>query len=102
MAALFVALAAIYLGAFGPRFRWKGAALLLAAMVGAGIVATIGAARDAQAMGLSFGITPSSVLLALGEQALFAFSFYGLAALARWAHLGLTRDDTDRHGVHHP
>jgi hypothetical protein len=95
MAALFVALATIYLGAFGPPFRWRGAALLLAAMTGAGVVATISAAREAQAAGLSFGITPGSVLFALIEQAIFAFSFYGLAALARWAHLGLTRNDTD-------
>lgn len=95
MAALFVALAAIYLGAFGPRFRWKGAGLLLAAMTGAGIVATTSAAREAQAAGLSFGITPSSVLLGLSAQAIFAFSFYGLASLVRWAHLGLTGGKTD-------
>ena len=95
MAALFVALAAIYLGAFGPQFRWKGAALLVVAVAGAGIVATISAARNAHGAGLSFGITPGSVLFGLAEQAIFASFFYGLAALARWAHLGLTGDRND-------
>jgi hypothetical protein len=96
MITLLVAIAAIYLGAFGPRFRWKGAGALVAVMIGAGIVATFGAAREARAAGLSFGITPGSVLLGLGEQAIFAFSFYGLAALARWAHHGLTGGGVDR------
>jgi hypothetical protein len=96
MAALFVALAAIYLGAFGPRFLWKGAASLVAVMIGAGIVATVGAAREAQAAGFSFGLSPESVLLGLGEQAIFAFGFYSLAALARWAHRGLTGGGVDQ------
>jgi hypothetical protein len=34
-------------------------------------------------------------MLGLSEQAIFAFSFYGLAALARWAHAGLVGDKTD-------
>lgn len=96
MAALFVALTAIYLGAWGPRFLWRGAALLVAIMIGTGLIATWATARHAQVAGLIFQITPTSVLLGLGEQAIFAFSFYGLAALARWAHLGLTGSDADR------
>jgi hypothetical protein len=84
MTIVFVALAASYLGAWGPRFRWKGAAILAAIMIVAGIVATWVAAREAQTDGMSFRITPASALLGLGEQTLLVFSFYGFAVMARW------------------
>jgi hypothetical protein len=96
MTALFVALSALYLGAWGPRFLWRGAAMLVAIMIGTGLIATWAAARDAQVAGLIFQITPTSALLGLGEQAIFAFGFYSLSALARWAHLGLTGNDGER------
>jgi hypothetical protein len=70
--------------------------MLVAIMIGTGLIATWAAARAAQATGLIFQITPTSVLLGLGEQAIFAFSFYGLATLARWAHLGLTGSNAER------
>jgi hypothetical protein len=80
---IIVAVLALALGAFGPRFRWRGAALMLAVMLGAGAVATVAAALDAQALGLRFVVTPWSVVTALAGQALFCFGLYGLSAATR-------------------
>jgi hypothetical protein len=90
MAALFVALSAIYLGACGPRLFWKGAAILTIVMVAVGLLATATVAHDAGKAGLLFRITLDSLMQGLAKQAIFAFGFYGLAALAGWAHRGLT------------
>lgn len=83
LAGIIVAMIALMLGAFGPRFRWRGAALMLTVMLIAGILATLDTAREAQSLGLRFVVTPWSVLIALAGQALFAFGFYGMAVLAR-------------------
>lgn len=90
MIGLIAALIAIYLGAAGPRFRWRGASLLAGAAVAIGIVATVGAARDASQQGLSLVVTPASLILGLLLQAVFMLAFYALAALARWSARGLT------------
>ncbi len=95
MAGLLVALAAIYLGAYGPRFWWRGGALLVVVMVAAGIGATIQAANDAREAGLGFGVTPASIALGLIGQAVFASSFYGLSALGMWSYRGLTQADSE-------
>lgn len=91
MLGLLAALIAIYLGAAGPRFRWKGAAWLCAIAVVIGLVATILAAREAGAKGGELVVTPASVLIGLSLQAIFMLTFYGMAMLARWSWRGLTR-----------
>jgi hypothetical protein len=96
MPGLLVALAAIYLGAFGPRFWWRGATVLVAVMIAAGVVATYQAANDAHAAGLHFAITPASIAIGLGGQTLFAMAFYGMALLCWWSYRGLTKPDTER------
>jgi hypothetical protein len=82
---LIAALLAVYLGAFGPRFRWRGASLLAGASVAIGLVATALAARAAAEQGLRFAVTPTSVLQGLILQAVFMLTFYGMAALAGWS-----------------
>jgi hypothetical protein len=95
MLGLLAAFIAIYLGAAGPRFRWKGACWLAAAAVTIGIVATILADREAGAKGGELVVTPASVALGLILQAIFMLTFYGLAMLARWSWRGLTRDPAE-------
>lgn len=95
MLGLLAAFIAIYLGAAGPRFRWKGAAWLAGAAVMIGIVATIMADHEASAKGGHLVVTPASVLLGLLLQAIFMMTFYGLATLARWSWRGLTRDPAE-------
>jgi len=92
MLGLLAAFIAIYLGAAGPRFRWKGASWLAVAAVIIGIAATLMADREASARGAQFLVTPVSVALGLVLQAIFMMTFYGLAMLARWSWRGLTRD----------
>jgi hypothetical protein len=92
MLGLLAAFIAIYLGAAGPRFRWKGASWLAVAAVIIGIAATLMADREASARGAQFLVTPLSVALGLVLQAIFMMTFYGLAMLARWSWRGLTRD----------
>lgn len=92
MLGLLAAFIAIYLGAAGPRFRWAGASWLAAVAVIVGIAATMMADREASARGAEFVVTPVSVALGLGLQAVFMLTFYGLAMLARWSWRGLTRD----------
>jgi hypothetical protein len=92
MLGLLAALIAIYLGAAGPRFRWKGASWLAAAAVTIGVVATMMAASGARSMGADFAVTPASLVLGLLLQAIFMLTFYGLSMLARWSWRGLTRD----------
>lgn len=92
MLGLLAAFIAIYLGAAGPRFRWKGASWLAVAAVIIGIAATLLADREASARGAQFLVTPLSVVLGLVLQAIFMMTFYGLAMLARWSWRGLTRD----------
>ena len=91
MLGLLAAFIAIYLGAAGPRFRWKGAAWLAAIAVLIGIVATLMEQREARVRGVEFVVTPRSVLLGLLLQAIFMLTFYGMATLARWSWRGLTR-----------
>lgn len=91
---LIAAVIAVYLGAFGPLFRWKGAVLLAAAALAVGTLATVLAAQQAAADGLRFAITPFSMTLGLAMQGLFMLSFYGMAALARWSARGLIRGAT--------
>jgi hypothetical protein len=86
----FAALIAIYLGAAGPRFVWKGAFLLAVAGVAIGVAATLSDANDAHAQGFSFAVTPDSLVSGLVLQAAFMLAFYRLAALARWSALELT------------
>lgn len=90
MAALLAALVAIYLGAFGPRFRWTGGALLASVAIVIGMTATIGAAISAHAAGYAFAITPASFARALAMQAAFMLGFYGLATLGHWSFVRLT------------
>ena len=85
MMGLTAAVLAIYLGAFGPQFRWRGASLLAGGAVTVGIVATALAARDAASQGLQFGVTSVSVLEGLLLQVAFMLTFYGMAALAGWS-----------------
>lgn len=92
MLGLLAAFIAIYLGAAGPRFRWKGASWLVVAAIAIGIVATIMADHEARTRGGAFVVTPASVALGLLLQAIFMLTFYGLAMLARWSWRGLTRD----------
>jgi hypothetical protein len=95
MLGLLAAFIAIYLGAVGPRFRWKGAFWLAGAAVVIGIAATIIADHEASAKGGEFVVTPASVALGLALQAIFMLTFYGLATLARWSWRGLTRDPAE-------
>jgi hypothetical protein len=95
MLGLLAAFIAIYLGAAGPRFRWKGMAWLAIAAVVIGIVATIMADHEAIAKGGQLVVTPASVLLGLLLQAIFMLTFYGLATLARWSWRGLTGDPAE-------
>jgi hypothetical protein len=95
MLGLLAAFIAIYLGAAGPRFRWKGAASLAVAAVAIGIIATIMADRETSAKGGELVVTPASILLGLLLQAIFMLTFYGLATLARWSWRGLTRDPAE-------
>lgn len=95
MLGLLAAFIAIYLGAAGPRFRWKGAAWLAAVAVLIGIVATLMERRDASMRSAEFVVTPGSVLLGLLLQAIFMLTFYGMATLARWSWRGLTHADDE-------
>lgn len=95
MLGLLAAFIAIYLGAAGPRFRWKGASYLAVAAVVIGVAATIMADREAGARGGELVVTPGSVALGLILQAIFMLTFYGLATLARWSWRGLTRDPAE-------
>lgn len=90
MEAILVAVTAIYMGAFGPRFVWRGASMMAVVMIVAGIASTLVAQQEAAAAGLDYRVTPASVAAALPAQILFAAFFYGLAALAHWCHRGLT------------
>ena len=90
MIGLFAALIAVYLGAAGPPFRWRGACLLAGFAVAIGVVASISGARDAAERGLVFLVTPGSLVLGLLLQAAFMLTFYAMAALARWSARGLT------------
>jgi hypothetical protein len=96
MPGLLVALAAIYLGAFGPRFWWRGVAVLGVVMIAAGVVATFQAADDAHAAGFRFAITPASIAMGLGGQMLFTMAFYGMALLCWWSYRGLTKPAAER------
>ncbi|WP_454883814.1 hypothetical protein [Sphingomonas oryzagri] len=91
MLGLLAAFVAIYLGAAGPRFRWKGAAWLASIAILIGIVATLVARREASIHGVEFVVTPGSVLLGLVLQTAFMLTFYGMATLACWSWRGLTR-----------
>lgn len=95
MLGLLAAFIAIYLGAAGPRFRWKGAAWLAVIAILIGIVATLTAQREASVRGAEFVVTPASVLLGLLLQAVFMLTFYGMATLARWSWRGLTRAEDE-------
>jgi hypothetical protein len=95
MLGLLAAFIAIYLGAAGPRFRWKGAAWLAVIAILIGIVATLMAQREASVRGAEFVVTPASVLLGLLLQAVFMLTFYGMATLARWSWRGLTRAEDE-------
>lgn len=95
MLGLLAAFIAIYLGAAGPRFRWKGASWLALAAVVIGIAATILADHEASVKGAEFVVTPISILLGLALQTIFMLTFYGLAALAHWSWQGLTRDPAE-------
>lgn len=95
MLGLLAAFIAIYLGAAGPRFRWKGAVWLAVAAVVIGIAATIMADREVIAKGGELVVTPASIALGLFLQAIFMLTFYGLATLARWSWRGLTRDPAE-------
>jgi len=95
MLGLLAAFVAIYLGAAGPRFRWKGAIWLAFAAVVIGIAATIMADHEANAKGGKLIVTPASIVLGLFLQAIFMMTFYGLATLARWSWRGLTRDPAE-------
>ena len=90
MVGLIAALIAVYLGAAGPVFRWKGAGLLAAAAVAIGGLNTALSAHDAASRGLQFVSTPGTVLLGLALQAGFMLTFYGLAAVAGWSARRLT------------
>jgi hypothetical protein len=81
----FAALVAIYLGATGSAFRWKGASLLGLAAVAIGIVDTVLTAREAHSQGLHFAVTPGSITYGLALQFCFMLTFYALASLARWS-----------------
>ena len=85
MIGFFAALVAIYFGARGPAFRWKGALLLGLAAVAIGTIATAFTAREARAQGLHFAVTPGSVAAGLILQACFMLTFYTLAWLAQWS-----------------
>ncbi len=95
MLGLLAAFIAIYLGAAGPRFRWKGASWLAAAAVVIGVAATVMADREASAKGGELVVTPASIVLGLFLQAVFMLTFYGLATLAHWSWRGLTRDPAE-------
>ena len=90
MIGLIAALIAVYLGAAGPQFRWRGASMLAAFAVAIGMLATLTAEREAAQRGLAFVVTPGSVVLGLILQAAFMLAFYAMAALARWSARGLT------------
>lgn len=76
-----VAVLAIALGGFGPRFVWRGVAALAAIMIVAGVIATLLLAQDAETHGLQFDVTPWSIVAGLAGQAAFALCFYGIGAL---------------------
>ena len=92
MVGFFAALVAIYLGAAGPAFRWKGASVLGVAAVAIGTVNTGLTAREAHSQGLHFAVTPGSITVGLALQLCFMLTFYALASLARWSALRLASD----------
>jgi hypothetical protein len=92
MIGFFAAFVAIYLGAAGPAFRWKGASLLGLAAVAIGAIDTALTAREAHAQGLHFAVTPGSIAVGLALQFCFMLTFYALASLARWSARQLGSD----------
>ncbi len=92
MIGFFAALVAIYLGAAGPTFRWKGASLLGVAAVAIGTIDTALIAKEAYSQGLHFAVTPGSITVGLTLQLCFMLTFYALASLARWSARQLASD----------
>ena len=92
MVGFFAALVAIYLGAAGPAYRWKGASLLGVAAVAIGTIDTALTAKEAYSQGLHFAITPGSITVGLALQLCFMLTFYALASLARWSARQLASD----------
>lgn len=92
MIGILAALVAIYLGAAGPAFRWKGASLLGLAAVAIGLIDSGLTAREAHLEGLHFAVTPGSITVGLGLQLCFMLSFYALASLAGWSARQLAAD----------
>jgi hypothetical protein len=92
MIGFFAAFVAIYLGAAGPAFRWRGASLLGFAAVALGTINTALTAREAHSQGLHFAVTPGSITDGLALQFCFMLTFYALASLARWSARQLASD----------
>jgi hypothetical membrane protein len=80
MFGLLAFLVAALLAMVGPRFLWRGAALLAVAGIAVGVFATLAAQHEARAAGLHFGFSIISVVMGLALQAVFMLTMYSLTA----------------------